>query len=45
MPKKVSIKVKVRPPHTLVSTRSKPNPPFIKVKPINGKIKIKKNKM
>ena len=45
IPKKVSMNVKVNPPHTLVSTRSRPNPPFIKAKPINGKINIKKNKI
>ena len=45
IPKKVSIKVNYKPPHSLVSIYSKPNPPFIKTKAIIGKIKIKKNKI
>ena len=44
IPKKVNIKVNESPPQTLVSTFSKPNPPWIKINPITGKIKIKKNK-
>ena len=43
IPKKVSINVKESPPQTLVSTFSKPNPPWINTNPIIGKIKIKKN--
>ena len=45
IPKKVSMKVNDKPPHSLVSIYSKPNPPFIKTKAIIGKIRIKKNKI